>query len=248
MDLTNFSLLYPDFESQKAHLAGNFVPNIDSFELDELGLLEIFDLKNRELCEFVTSDPEVMAYRNETFSDMLDNPEIARTMNKLIPILNDIMELRRIDYDNGEASTYLSSITEIELYISSIETLHAGLSATRESIKGRALSTLADYVANLVDSDYYRQLNDKLKELTNRVREIKSVTIGVNLNAGMVPASAGVISVNAEPFKSGKLLDKILRLSFRNDANTCIADLSFTGFPEVEPPIKNENELPTVLF
>lgn len=225
MDLTNFSLLYPDFESQKAHLAGNFVPNIDSFELDELGLLEIFELKNRELCEFVTSSPEVMAYRNETFSDMLENPEIAKTMNKLIPILNDIMELRRIDYDNGEASTYLSSITEIELYISSIETLHAGLSASRGSIKGRALSTLADYVANLVDSDYYRQLNDKLKELTNRVREIKSVTVGVNLDAQLRPAEAGVLSINSESFRSGDVLEKILRLNFKDDEYTCIAQL-----------------------
>ena len=225
MDLTNFSLLYPDFELQKAHLAGNFVPNIDSFELDELGLLEIFDLKNRELCEFVTSSPEVMKYRNETFADMLDNPEIARTMNKLIPILNDIMELRRIDYDNGEASTYLSSITEIELYISSIETLHAGLSAARNNIKGRALSTLADYVANLVDSDYYRQLNDKLKELTNRVREIKSVTVGVNLDAQLRPAEAGVLSINSESFRSGDVLEKILRLNFKDDEYTCIAQL-----------------------
>ena len=225
MDLTNFSLLYPDFELQKAHLAGNFVPNIDSFELDELGLLEIFDLKNRELCEFVTSSPEVMAYRNETFSDMLENPEIAKTMNKLIPILNDIMELRRIDYDNGEASTYLSSITEIELYISSIETLHAGLFAARGNIKGRALSTLADYVANLVDSDYYRQLNDKLKELTNRVREIKSVTVGVNLDAQLRPAEAGVLSINSESFRSGDVLEKILRLNFKDDEYTCIAQL-----------------------
>ncbi len=225
MDLTNFSLLYPDFESQKAHLSGDAVPDIDTFELEELGLTEVFDMKNRELCEFLTCDPTAMAYRLETFSDMLDNPEIARMMNKLVPILNDIMELRRLDLDAGDTNAYLSSITEIELYISSIETLHEGLSATRDKLSGRALTSLADYVSELIDSDYYRQLNEKLRELTSRVREIKSVTIGVNLDAQLRPAEAGVLSINSEAFKSGDVLEKILRLNFKDDEYTCIAQL-----------------------
>ena len=218
MDLTNFSLLYPDFDTQKAHLRGENLPNIDTFELEELGLAEVFDMKNRELCEFLTCDPAVMAYRIETFSDMLDNPGVAKTLNRLMPILGDVMELRRLDSDSGSDDTaYLSSITEIELYISSIETLHSGLSEVRSNLKGRALSTLADYISELVDSDYYRQLNEKLTELTNRVRDIRSVTIGVNLDAQLRPSSAGVLSINPEPFRSGDVLEKILRLNFKDD-------------------------------
>ena len=45
---------------------------------------------------------------------------------------------------------------------------------------------------------------------------------------------AGVISVNQTPFHSGKLLDKILRMSFRNDAMTCIASLVPFGKEENE--------------
>ena len=45
----------------------------------------------------------------------------------------------------------------------------------------------------------------------------------------MRPESAAVISVNSEKFKSGKILDKILRLSFKNDAFTAIAPLSPLG-------------------
>ena len=37
-------------------------------------------------------------------------------------------------------------------------------------------------VCELAESDYYKDLNAKLGELTNRVRDIKSVTIGVNLD------------------------------------------------------------------
>ena len=69
-------------------------------------------------------------------------------------------------------------------------------------------------------------MNKKLNSLASRVREVKSITVGVNLDRELRPVNAGVISVNAEPFKSGKILDKILRLSFKNDAFTCIAPLS----------------------
>jgi len=225
MDFSNFSLLYPSLESSRAHYGGESTPNIDMFVLDELGLLDAFDLHNRELAEFVTADPEVIEYRMDTFSDMLENESISRTLNRLIPILGDIMELRRLEADSGDASSYLSSITEIELYISCIDTLHAGLSEVRTNLKGKALTTLADRIAELAESDYYAELNEKLKELTNRVRDIKSVTIGVNLDAQLRPAEAGVLSINPQPFRSGDVIEKILRLNFKDDEYTCIAQL-----------------------
>ena len=61
------------------------------------------------------------SYRQDTFRDMMNNPAIARMFHKLIPVLTDIMELRRLEADSGNTSDYLSSLTEIELYISSIE-------------------------------------------------------------------------------------------------------------------------------
>ena len=94
MDFTNFSLIYPDAESQRAHSAGNNAPDIDMFVLEELGLLEVFDLKNADLSDYFTSDPSVMKYRMEAFDDMIENPIISKTLSKLIPILSDILELK----------------------------------------------------------------------------------------------------------------------------------------------------------
>ena len=225
MDLTNFSLIYPDEKTLKAHYSGADGADIAMFELEELGLLDIFELRSSELSEFFTQDPVVMKYRMDVFEDMLSNDDISRTLNHLIPILTDIMELRRLDSDSGDTTSYLSSITEIELYISSIDVLYDGLVKSKTPLKSRAFITLAEHIRQLVDSDYYRELNEKLSELTKRVREIKSVTIGVNLDAQLRPAEAGVLSINPEAFKSGDVLEKILRLNFKGDEYTCIANL-----------------------
>ncbi len=225
MDLTNFSLLYPNAESISRHMSEGVRPDISDFTLDEMGFSQIFDLKNGSLSEFFTSDEEVINYRRETFGDMLDNPELIRTLNDLLPILSDIMELRRLEADSGDPNDYLSSITEIELYISCIDTLDDGLNAVKGNLKGQAFRTLCDRISELAESDYYAQLNEKLCELTKRVREIKSVTMGVNLDAQLRPSSAGVLSINSESFRSGEVLEKILRLNFKDDEYTCIANL-----------------------
>ena len=226
MDLTNFSLLYPDERTKQDYYSGRNRADIDMYTLEQLGMLEVLDLKSSELSEYFTTDTSVMKYRLEVFSDMLNCPEISSTFAKLMPVLSDITELRRLEADNAaQGDDYLSSITEIELYISCIEILYGGLSAAKGSIKSRAFITLEDRVRELAESEYYAELNKKLEELTKRVREIKSVSIGVNLDAQLRPTYAGVLSINSEPFKSGDAIDKILRLNFKDDEYTCIASL-----------------------
>ena len=225
LDLSNFSLIYPDLASKRDHLSGEKLPDIDMFDLEELGLLEAFDLKNGNLSDYFTMDPEVMKYRMETFDDMLRCPELTTMLNKLIPVLTDIMELRRLEADSGDTNDYLSSMTEIELYIAGIEVMNSGLSSARPNLKGRAFLKLSDAVQELAESEYYAELNKKLNELTQRVREIKSVTIGVNLDAQLRPKEAGVLSINPESFKSGDVIEKILRMNFKDDEYTCIASL-----------------------
>ncbi len=225
LDLSKFSLIFPDEETQKRRYSGEDAPNIDMFVLDELGLLEVFDLKNSDLCEYFTTSPVVINHRISVFEDMLTFPEISTTLGKLLPVLTDIMELRRLEADAGNTESYLESITEIELYISSISILNEGLAPIKDKVKSDAFKKLSYRIDELVSSEYYAELNAKLAELTSRVRDIKSVTIGVNLDAQLRPSYAGVLSINPESFRSGDVLDKILRLSFKEDEYTCIANL-----------------------
>ncbi len=225
MDLTSFSLIYPTEKSRAEHLSGKSIPDIDMYTCEELGLCEMLDLKSSHLSDYFTTDTKVIKYRMGIFDDMMSNPALSETFNKIIPVVNDITELRRLEADSGDTDDYLSSVTEIELYISCIDILHTGLSGVKDGLKSESLRALADRICELSESEYYKELNSKLSELTARVREIKSVTVGVNLDSQLRPCSAGVLSVNSQSFKSGDALDKILRLNFKDDEYTCIANL-----------------------
>ena len=225
MQNREISLMYPSLSIAERHANGELIPKITDDVLDELGLSSVIDLKNSRLCDFFTIDKEVIEYRQQVFKDLLENDELCELLMKVNPILCDISELRRLTLDKETSDNYLYSITEIELYITCMEMLCEGLSPMKDRLNSPAFKALFDCVMELTESEYYKDLNVRLKELTSRVREVKSVTIGVNLDGRLHPESAGVLSVNNEYFKSGELLQKILRLDFKSNEYTCIASL-----------------------
>ena len=235
MDNRFLSLIYPSTEKKESALISGTAPRISEDVCEELGLSSMLSLKNGRVSEYFTSDEEVIRYRQKTLSDLIEIPELGEALGAAIPVLCDILELRRLSEDMRDASdTYLYSITEIELYISAVDLLCERLSAIREMIKSPAFKSFSDYIFELSESEDYRSLSESVKKLSAKVREVRSITVGVNLDAQMRPVSAGVISVNSEKFKSGRLLDKVLRMSFKNDALTCIAELTPFGDGESE--------------
>ena len=217
---STFSLLYPN----AYEIAGKKV-TISEEVIRELSLDYLLDLKNSNLSDYFTADKETIEYRSSTIADLLANPTIVDTLKSVLTLLNDIVELRSIKSETEVAKNYLYSITEIELYIDIVDRLARGFRSVRDNVRSQALIKLTDTVTELSESDYYRDLNKQLSDLTAKVHEVKSITIGVNLDSEFRPTDAGVISLNADKFKSGKVIDKILRMDFKNDDYTCIAPL-----------------------
>ncbi len=226
LDTSDISLLYPDSDSLRRHMLGEEAAKLDSITAEQLELYFLMDLKSCDFGSFYTCDPDVILYRQDTFEDMLANPELSHILIKMIPLLNDITELRRMGSDSAASTeSYLYSITEVELYTSLLDLLRDSMIPLAPKLKSTAFKRFAERINTLTGSEYYKNLNKQLKELTSRVREIKSVTIGVNLDSQLRASKAGVLSMNNESFKSGELLDKMLRLDFKNDDMTCIAPL-----------------------
>ena len=161
------SLLYPTEEIQIHHQDRNNLPTIDESVCDELGLNEIFMLKSSSLTDFFTSDPEVIEYRQRTIRDLLANPELLETLSTIHPILDDIRELRRLDSENSTAAdSYRYSITEIELYVTCLDTLRRGFADVKDRLDSPAFRTLTDFISELTESEYYVNLNKKLVHIS----------------------------------------------------------------------------------
>ena len=148
------SLLYPSEESMVYHSDRQNLPDISEDVCDELGLNEIFNLKNSSLTDFFTSDESVINYRQSTMRDLMNIPALRETLLRVHPVLDDILELRHLDLEaSSSADSYLYSITEIELYVSCIDMLYEGLSPIKEKIESPAFKSLSDFICELSESD-----------------------------------------------------------------------------------------------
>ena len=219
----DISLLYPDFTSEQASYGRSSGLSADT--VTQLSLDTLIDLSAGSLGDFFTTDREVIRYRQQTFADLAANPGICDILIRMLPFLSDITELRRMHTETDAGEGYLYSISEIELYTALMSMLRDELLVYRDKVTSPALQRFTERIAALTESDYYRNLTEKLSQLSSRVRDIRSVTIGVNLDARLTPESAGVLSVNSDRFKSGDFFDRVMRLDFKNDDMTCIASL-----------------------
>ncbi|MCI9449141.1 MAG: hypothetical protein HFE30_02655 [Clostridiales bacterium] len=225
-DTADISLLYPTDAAREHSLNRRCRDALSEYTAEQLELYRLIDVKNSPVGEFFTDDRDVLLYRQETFRDILAFPELSELLKGLIPLLEDIVELRRMSHENSaSAESYLYSITEVELYTSIISMMKETLIPLKDKVSGRAFGNLAKAVDILTESEYYKNINRQLEDLTSRVREVKSVTIGVNLDSRLKAESAGVLSVNNDKFKSGQLIDRVLRLDFKQGDMTCIAPL-----------------------
>lgn len=227
INTADISLLYPDQDSLKERYLSDSSAEYRRSAVNQLELDVMFDMPADAVADFFTTNAEVIRYRQETFADLTEAPEICDVFRRMIPMLQDIAELRRMGGDfSSEGEGYLYSVAEAEIYVSLLELLRDGLLPHANKYKSRAMVAFAERIRSLTESDDAKELNERLSELGSRVREIRSVTIGVNLDSRLKPEDAGVLSVNNQRFKSGELLDRILRLDFKAGEMTCIAPLT----------------------
>jgi hypothetical protein len=152
-------------------------------------------------------------------------PESLEVLRRCVPIMADIADLRRLGSDADATDEYLYSITEVELYMSLIDLLKEEFLPLKDRLTSKGMKALCGRVEYLSESEGYREINRSLRELSERVREIKSVTVGLNLDSRLFPESAGLLSVNGEKFRTGQKLERLLRLDFKQGDYDCVAPL-----------------------
>ena len=212
----NLSLLYPDADKKRLSSFGGNA----SFEL---GIGAYLAPASTPLECYISDDFDTVLYRQETVKDLLSSPEVLRVLAKCVPIIKDIVELRNLASDSTE--DYLCSITEAELYITLIETLSEGILPERKKLTGRALNALCDRIELLTQSEGYIKINNSLKELTSRVRDVKSVCVAINLDGTLKPENAGLVSINDKKFTFPGAIERILKIDHSKSETTCIAPL-----------------------
>ena len=165
----------------------------------------------RRVMASLTADPQVAAFRSDVFEDMLRHPEIRERMAKLldrIKMFYDYGVVNRHEGDEAGIWDLMHRLEEYHDYILTVEAIRECLS--EKDLVSEGLTTLRDTVDRIYRGQGFAALKKDVEEMRISASEIRSLTVGVNLNSRFEAVSMGLVTVNAKPFTKSGLLKNFL--------------------------------------
>jgi len=204
-----YSILYPDYEG---------------VEYKQLSETTWHDLSLDVLCKHITDnhkearmikdiicnmtkDPKVAGYRQKVFCDILKFPNLRKRMVELFDKFEFIRNygVHRLNADEKmEIWHLLRRMDELSDYISCVEAMQACLN--ENAIESEGLKGFKEYVDGLYRDAGFAEMKADIAALKVHSSEVKSVTVGINVNERFEATELGLISINNKYFKKSGIV------------------------------------------
>ena len=165
----------------------------------------------RRVMMSLTADPAVAAFRSDVFDDILRHPEIRERLMKLldkVKMFYDYGVVNRHEGDETGIWDLMHRLEEYHDYILTVEAIRECLSD--KDLVSEGLATLRDTVEEIYQEKGFAALRKDVEEMRIAASEIRSLTVGINLNDRFEAISMGLVSVNAKPFVKSSILKNFL--------------------------------------
>ncbi len=223
--MSNLSILWSPTDARAAMPETQFLHDLHADDLIHLSPRRIGE-SVLPLSDYLTCDPDTMRLRTAMFWELLENPALFDALSDCFSRLWDIFDLQ--DARGGVSTSagteqLLYSIREMESYIDYLNRFKAVFS--EHTVQSQLLSELWQAVAPLCTGDDYDALCEAVKKQSHTIQNIRSVSVGINLDPTLRPIEAGVLAVHDQSYVSGDAISHLLRLNFHKDDFTCSAPL-----------------------
>lgn len=217
------SIIWAEQDNRIAFDDYSFVEALDIKNLININRGKKIGEKENELCEFFSVCPDTLELRQELFEELLNDKTLFEKLDSSFESLANIYALQnqKDTAENNEKLLY--SVREIEAYVEYLTKMKDIFHSV--NVKSKALKVLWELLKPLCEGDDFDTLCKAVEKQSHEIKNIKSITVGVNLDSQLRPSEAGVLTINEQSFVSGDYLNKLLRLDFGNDNFYCPAPL-----------------------
>ena len=169
----------------------------------------------------ICADSAAVQYRLDVFEDIYNNPEFRERMLEILDKIDFLRDYGSFRRDNEETSgtwDLVHRLEEIRDYIGYVEALQECLG--KADLKSRGLRDLMAYISNIYDDNGFKELKQDITNLKASTSNLKSVTVGINLNERFEAKEIGLISINGKPFTKSSILENFTtRLAGKDNLN-----------------------------
>lgn len=234
-----FSLLFPKNSTEKYYTLGKEAINDLSIDyLCENLTTDAYEFNSiKQLLINITDDEDVIKYRCDIFEDFFRFKKLREDLTALILKLKDLREIERFQKDSEASSIWqlVNRLRELDSYVDCITSIKHTLESL--DIKSEGLLTMREQVNKIYNDSGFEQLKIDIEEALTKARNLKSITLGVNLDNMLKPKSVGVISLNDKHFTDSGLLKRFLNFASNESELNSSTDVSgFVSFHALNPP------------
>ena len=161
-----------------------------------------------DVSSWLTDDPGEITARQEVFRDLLNDPLLEETFVDAKTKLNALADLMRKagGFLPKDSETALYALRELSIFTDAVTGLAMG-----GNVRSERLGAFFNAVKAIAHDPDFIALRDWLNTLADSLRNIRSLTIGVNLDAQLSATEAGIVSINSKPFMAGNFVERGLR-------------------------------------
>jgi hypothetical protein len=203
----------------------------------------------RTLLTTLCTDPEVISYRQEMLTNLLEEPALRERLAGLVRTLAPLLRerFRPLFQTEWTVPDVVARLGDLELYVDAALAVAAALDTP--SVRAPALQALQRSIADLISTSEFETLRAELPALRAQLDGLQSVTIGVNLSPALQPESATILSLDAERIEGrGGVLQRLLGGEAGKQGITRLRGELTGGLAHFFPPMRGngrgrENEL-----
>ncbi|MBR6347400.1 MAG: hypothetical protein IKR80_00445 [Spirochaetales bacterium] len=182
----------------------------------------------------ITADPEVVKFRLDVFEDIYRNPDFRDRMLEILDKIDFLRDYGSFRRDNEETSgtwDLVHRLEEIRDYIGYVEALQKCLGEA--DIKSKGLNALKAGIDAIYSDNAFAELKKDIAQLKASTSNLKSVTVGINLNERFEAKEIGLISINSKAFSKSPVLENFTsRIAGRDNLNP---DVQWDGSTRFQP-------------
>lgn len=207
-NIGSFSILYPDCNNIRC-------TRLTQTACHDIGLDSVCnkiteDVKEQHLIMNVlsemTSDTDTMVYRRDVFADLLRLPQLRKRLTELFDKVEFIREygIMHIESDDKLGLWHLMHrLEELNDYIKCVEEMKECLEGA--DITSAGLIAFREHIDELYNDACFAEMKKDIAALKVETSDVRSVTIGINVNERFEAVSMGLISINDKPFKKSNI-------------------------------------------
>lgn len=219
--MENFSLFYPmGYEKSPLNMSNEAINDLSlNFIVNAITKDEFEQNIIKQLMTQIECSEKLIKYRCDVFEDFLRIPKLRSNLTSLLEMLGELREIEKFKKDSDASSLWqlVNRMREINRYIDCIKELRSTLEGM--DIRSQGLITLRKLVGKIYEDGSFEPLQQDMEELFKKVRTLRSVTIGVNLDDMLRPVRAGILSLNGKEFTDSGVLKRFMAMSAKKDGS-----------------------------